>query len=276
MEYLIEHFQKNVTCYYNTDKPNITLHLHNHLELFLFLQGDCHYFIDGKSYNLKRGQLLFINNNQIHGPTLFSDEVYERFSIHFSPQYLESLSSEKTSLLKAFDEGILLTQLTEEALEKMIYFMKLMIHEYQHPSFYGNDLQLSSLLTQILLLSNQSANSAEEVSDSRLPQLITDILQFIRENLSSPDLSLDYLAQHFAHNGIYLNRIFKQSLGSTIYQYILLSRISVAKRYLEKGQNVQNTCFLSGFNDYSNFIRTFKKITGVTPKQYIMTFKKKR
>lgn len=274
MDYLIEHFKKNIDCYYNTDKPNITLHLHNHLELFLFLQGDCRYFIDGKSYDLKRGQLLFINNDQIHGPTLLSDETYERFSIHFSPKYAEELSSEKTSLLKAFNDGVLLTQLKEAELERMVYFMRLLTLEYQNPSFYGNDLQFSSLLTQVLLLGNQTANSSEEVNDSHLPELITQILHFIRENLYSPDLSLEYLAQHFSHNGIYLNRKFKEALGSTIYQYILLSRISVAKRFLENGENVQNTCFLTGFNDYSNFIRTFKKITGVTPKQYIKSYGK--
>ncbi|MFD2879573.1 hypothetical protein ACFTAO_32220 [Paenibacillus rhizoplanae] len=31
---------------------------------------------------------------------------------------------------------------------------------------------------------------------------------------------------------------------------------------------MSDTCYLSGFNDYANFIRTFKNITGIPPGKY--------
>ncbi|MGL4697893.1 AraC family transcriptional regulator [Enterococcus larvae] len=277
MDYLIEHFHKKIDCYYNINVPKIKLHLHNHLELFLFIRGDVRYFIDGKAIELQPGHLLFINNNQIHGPKLLSDALYERISIHFSHKFAEMLSTEKTSLLKTFNERISLIKLSETQLLHMISLMKELTNEYNAPSPYGHDLEVSSLLIRILLYANRcAANSEEALLDSHLPELVKNMLIFIQENLSSSELSVDMLAQNFSHNGIYLNRIFKKELSSSIYHYILLSRISAAKKYLENGNDVLNTCYLSGFNDYSNFIRTFKKITTVTPKQYAKSFKEQR
>ncbi|MFC7055508.1 helix-turn-helix domain-containing protein [Enterococcus alcedinis] len=93
------------------------------------------------------------------------------------------------------------------------------------------------------------------------------MLNYIQENITL-DISLTSLEEQFGLSGFHLNRLFKKEVGSTIYQYILLSRISLAKQLLETHSNVTEVCFLSGFNDYANFIRTFKKITGLAPKQY--------
>ena len=275
MDYLIEHFNKNIDCYYSMDQPTIKLHLHNHLELFLFIQGEVRYFIDGKSYELQRGHLLFINNSQIHGPKMLSDAPYERISIHFSRKFAEALSTDETSLLKRVDEGVSMIQLTEEQLQHMITLMKELTYEYNSPSDYGHDLEMVALLMRILLYTNRCADSGRDMSAvNHLPELIKNILVYIQENLYSSDLSIETIAQKFSHNGIYLNRLFKKELNSSIYHYILLSRISVAKKHLENGEDVLNTCFLSGFNNYSNFIRTFKKIAGITPKQYAKSFEK--
>ncbi len=37
------------------------------------------------------------------------------------------------------------------------------------------------------------------------------------------------------------------------------------------GKNVSDACLMSGFNDYSNFIRSFKKKTGISPGHYAKT-----
>ena len=38
--------------------------------------------------------------------------------------------------------------------------------------------------------------------------------------------------------------------------------------YLKKGESVSDTALSCGFSDYSNFIRTFKSIVGVSPGKY--------
>ena len=65
-----------------------------------------------------------------------------------------------------------------------------------------------------------------------------------------------------------LNKLFKKHTGTNVYKYILYKRIQYAKNYLERGFSVQETCNLSGFNDYANFIKCFKNKMGLSPGKY--------
>ena len=66
----------------------------------------------------------------------------------------------------------------------------------------------------------------------------------------------------------YLNPVFKKETGSTIFQYIQAKRLCLAQLALSRGASVTEACEEAGFNDYSNFIRTFRKILGCTPGEY--------
>ena len=82
------------------------------------------------------------------------------------------------------------------------------------------------------------------------------------------DLNLDYLSSEFAVSKYHLERLFKESTGVSIRKYIITRRIMMARRLLEKNNCVTEVCDQVGFNNLSHFIRTFKKIVGVPPKQY--------
>ena len=56
--------------------------------------------------------------------------------------------------------------------------------------------------------------------------------------------------------------------GTTIIKYLTSKRISEAKKLLNSGKSISEAAEESGFNDYANFMRTFKKIVGVPPKKY--------
>ena len=86
-------------------------------------------------------------------------------------------------------------------------------------------------------------------------------------------ITLDILADKLSLNKFYLSHKFKEETDTTILQYLILARISKAKQLLSSGINVTEACYNTGFNDYSNFITTFKKITGYTPKKYQQSFK---
>jgi len=48
----------------------------------------------------------------------------------------------------------------------------------------------------------------------------------------------------------------------------VVKRVALAKELLSQGHTVLEACHLSGFHDYSNFIRTFRQTTGYTPGQF--------
>ena len=75
-------------------------------------------------------------------------------------------------------------------------------------------------------------------------------------------------AFHFYLSSSYLCRIFKDSTGTTINQYITAKRISRAKVLLAEGHPVAEDSSLCGFGDYSNFLKAFTKIVGISPSKY--------
>ena len=119
-------------------------------------------------------------------------------------------------------------------------------------------------LTEILLFVNDSFQKKISKQKDIMPEIVSEMILYIQANLTE-ELSLEQLSKVFYHNGAYLSRIFKKHTGLTLREYILDQRVEAAKRILSKGKSVSEVCYASGFSDYANFIRSFKKVTGISP-----------
>ncbi|MDE6591179.1 MAG: AraC family transcriptional regulator, partial [Oscillospiraceae bacterium] len=96
---------------------------------------------------------------------------------------------------------------------------------------------------------------------------VDGILSYINQHLAE-DLSIPMLASQFYLSGSYLCKIFKDATGTTINRYITAKRIARAKALLAEGHSVAETSSLCGFGDYSNFLKAFTRIVGISPKKY--------
>ena len=76
------------------------------------------------------------------------------------------------------------------------------------------------------------------------------------------------IAEKLYVNSGHLGKIFKSELGLTLSDYLIMRKIAEAKKLLYMGLSVKEACHLSGFGNYSNFIRTFKKIEGYPPGKF--------
>lgn len=99
------------------------------------------------------------------------------------------------------------------------------------------------------------------------PPAITATFRYIDDHLSE-SLLLEDIAKQVHLNPVYLTRIFKSYTGMPIQQYIIEKRITQAKKLLRMGNPPIDVCFLCGFNNYSNFSRTFSKHLKLSPKQH--------
>jgi len=96
---------------------------------------------------------------------------------------------------------------------------------------------------------------------------IKPVIQYIHGNLES-NLSLDELAGIFYLSKYHLGYLFKKATGFTINEYIISRRISKARELLKNNLPVSQVCEMVGFRNLSHFIRTFKKMVGMSPKKY--------
>ena len=69
-------------------------------------------------------------------------------------------------------------------------------------------------------------------------------------------------------------RTFAQVLGVTPHQYLVRSRLKRAARLLAEGaRSITDIAFDVGFGDLSNFVRTFHRAAGVSPRGFRQTAK---
>jgi len=100
------------------------------------------------------------------------------------------------------------------------------------------------------------------------PQNVLDVIAFIEANLWSP-LELTMLAEKAHLSKFHFCRFFKRHTGMNPMKFVASLRIERAKELLKKeGLTVSSVANEVGFKDMSNFIRQFKKATGVTPRTY--------
>jgi len=69
----------------------------------------------------------------------------------------------------------------------------------------------------------------------------------------------------------HLARLFKQVLGVSPHQYLIQVRVNSARSLLSAGSGERSLAEIAaavGFADQSHLTRHFKRITGITPRQF--------
>ncbi len=100
------------------------------------------------------------------------------------------------------------------------------------------------------------------------PQNLLQVIAFIEQNLLS-SMELEGLAKKAHLSKFHFCRVFKRHTGMNPMKFVAALRIERAKELLTKNdKTVSVVANEVGFRDLSNFIRQFKKITGVTPTMY--------
>jgi AraC-like DNA-binding protein len=246
-------------------------HLHEYFEIYFFISGNARYFIENTIYSLSHGDLLVTNNNEIHKSMVVPTDIYDVISVQIDPSFLKSLSSSNCNLLDCFinrtngqNNRIFLQ---EDHLNTVTTLFKKIENIYFNTSF-GSEILLTAYLMELLVVMNSCfKGNIQDKEPLTVPDKLSLILEHINFNLND-DLSLEALEYKFHINRFYLSRLFKKTTGSTLHEYILLKRLSLAKTLLKEGKSVTETCELSGFNDYFHFIRIFKKYIGTSPGQF--------
>lgn len=257
----------------NEFPKNGEIHIHNNYEINFSVSGGKQFLIDKHVYPIHPGDMFFINQYESHYPAQTDGQPHERIVLSVFPEYLNRLSSSDTDLNCCFSmrpEGVGHKLSLSE--EEQQYFLSC-IHRLSALQGYGSDLMEKAIFTELMVYLNQlflrqSDQNARFCTGSLQRNSQTDqILSFIDSNLQT-DLSIELLSHHFFLSPSYLCRIFKSATGTTINKYISARRISRAKILLASGHTVSETAELCGFHDYSNFLKTFSKTVGITPKKY--------
>lgn len=100
-------------------------------------------------------------------------------------------------------------------------------------------------------------------------QVVQNCCQYILEHLGDSNLSIADIAAHFYITPIYLNRIFKKEMGTSISQWLIQERMKLASHLLQTTHySAVDVAKRVGYNNYPYFSTVFKKNFGCSPSQY--------
>lgn len=137
---------------------------------------------------------------------------------------------------------------------------------------FGGTLLVDSLKTALAihLLRNYCTTVPKSSYSDGLPWVkLTLVTDYINAHLHE-ELKLTDIAAIAQISPYHFLRLFKQSMGVTPHQYILHSRIDRAKYLLQSSDlSIADIALRVGFCDQSHLTRCFKRILGLTPKQFL-------
>lgn len=125
-----------------------------------------------------------------------------------------------------------------------------------------------ALISYGLHLSNEIFALSTERKERDSVRTIHNICDYINAHLSDP-LSVNLLAEEFNYNPSYISRLFKQTQGGSLSQYLKDARLNKAKTLLRTTTlSIQEISEMAGFDTVQYFSMVFRKEIGMTPKSF--------
>lgn len=251
-------------------EKTLDMHIHDSYEIYISLSGGKRFFIAESNYEVNKGDVFVINQYESHYLVHQPDVDHERIVISVMPEFIESLSSIETNLATCFNRETTIGHRIMLDNYELSYIQSL-INKMSLTEGYGSDLIENTTFIELMIYINrlfigQNNNETKGVTYSE-NKLVEGILDYINKNITE-SFTIETLAKELFISSSYACRLFKRETGITINKYITARKISRAKSMLASGASVKEACAGSGFNDYANFIKSFTKIVGISPKKY--------
>ncbi|WP_259391796.1 AraC family transcriptional regulator [Paenibacillus thiaminolyticus] len=247
-------------------------HYHDAYEIFYLVSGKLSYFVGDKTYHLMSGMLLFINVNEIHKLVNSSGPVFERITLQFKRAFITDLLPKEGEfdVFSAFQADTNLLRLDGSDQSTVEGLFDRMVHEsLSQPPGYA--YYVTILLIELLIYLKRKADSSQHQHGACPQQIhpkIIAIINFINENYSRR-ITLDSISRQFYISPSYLCKMFKDSTGFTLIEYVNNVRIKEARLLLrDTDAKMGDIAERVGFESLTHFGRIFKELTGCSPLKY--------
>jgi len=234
--------------------------------LIVITKGRGKHTIDFQEVDLFPGVILPLTKEQVH--SFHKPLTVSGFVISFEEDFLTQNISEQNlfHFLQLFHNSNIL--LGEENMEALTPFLELLQNTHEQTNQNLKSELINSIFMGLLFQIKRLSIYQHEIFESqrfkdfiRFKQLLTEKYQ---ENHNAKDYANDLSISYKYLNDI-CREISKVTAKSFIDKWLLLE---IKRNISEKKFTSQEVAFKMGFKEPSNFIRFFKRFTGITPTQF--------
>lgn len=139
----------------------------------------------------------------------------------------------------------------------------------------GSLEEITNLFVGNLHLADSAAAAAPATDADPKPRGLAERARRLIEDGYTERISLGSLAQELSVSKEHLSRIFKKRFGLTVTEKVHQVRIEAAKRLMANGGfSLKQVCYETGYQSYNDFYRNFRKVAGVSPKDYLSSLER--
>lgn len=224
---------------------NFPLHFHRAYELIIVNEGELLLTIEQEEYHLKRNQVAFIFNNQVHAfKTIGRSKIT---IIIFSPELIGYFFMRYKAYVPENNVFSIADNIDFEGLNSI----------YRQKSF------LYDMCSR--LIDHSAFRPVEQTTETKV---LHKILLFVDQNYMDT-CTLKSAAKHLQYDYAYLSKLFVKMANMTFTEYLNHYRISQACYLLKNSQQSISTIAMNcGYNNLRSFHRNFRNIKGTNPKHY--------
>ena len=235
------------------DLNSFNPHYRERCEIILMLSGNVSYVVEGKSYRLKKWDIILSRPMQIHNIMPDNKTRYDRYVALIDHKALPEDIWQKLRHGPDVFPCANNDRITE-------LFTKLDFYSSQFSEANFASLAFSAISE---VLYNLSLFNPEDTAISINP-VVSRALSYIKENLTTIK-DIDELCQNLYITKSHLHHLFSEHLQITPAKYVMTKKLMLAQRKIKKGFKPTEVYTECGFADYATFFRNYKKFFGYSP-----------
>lgn len=246
-------------------------HFHDKYEIYYLVSGERYYFIKDSVFRINKGHLVLVKEGELHRTADTDEPDHERILVYFRKSFATTSNHSTDTIIDFLDAKyycvIGLSLKEQQTVEKI--FMEM--NQEVSKKALGFEICLQGLLMKLLVHIVRYMPGNDErafVSSSPKHEKVSEIVKFINGHYDET-LSIPIISELFFISPYYLSRIFKETTGFTIVEYINNVRVKAAQRLLsDESTKVIEISEKTGFGSVAHFNRAFKEISGCSPLNY--------
>ena len=229
-------------------------------QLLYIVSGKGHFYFHGEDRVVYAGRMVLIQPRQEQRYEYFGEDKPEVYWVHFT-------GSDVKNILRSYNIPMDDPIFYSGASSTYSYLFKEMIHELQTCKTGYEDL-LTMYLRQIFLLVQRTRQEERPTVSTYIQEEMEFARRYFNEHYNEP-ISIQEYAESRNMSVCYFQRNFKQIVKHTPMQYLLTIRVNNAASLLETTDySMAEIAAIVGYEDPLYFSRLFRKIKGVSPRDY--------